>query len=776
MKISIRVLVIGFVFLVLYGAGSIFYLHHSLEALYDAKYTEVSKRMEREANVLISEKQEAILLMGIIASNNQDVQNLLLNKIDTEIDFKSIETLIRNNTSVHNVWFHIVDKEGVSQYRSWTKERGDSLLHIRKDVVEMIKNPKANVTISTGKFDMTFKSMVPIYHKQEYIGSIEIITRFNSIVKKLQKDKFESIVLVDKSYKKQLTHTLDDNFIEDYFITAFSGSTRLMQSLQNEGVEQFTKIKNYKLNQENSMLFSLHKLLDIYGKDMGYFIVAIGLEDIDIANIKDSKNRIILSLVLGFLIISGFLLYLYIVNYKRFIEEQQKKLEESVQQKTKELRVKSEEMTHLAHHDSLTNLPNRLLFEQKLDAAIVRAKKDETQIGVLFLDLDGFKEINDTYGHKTGDHLLQAITQRLKNTVRVDDVVARLGGDEFTIILENSTSESVERVANKIIVEVQKCINIETLELFVTFSIGISMYPHDGQTSELLLKYADTAMYKAKEEGKNRYQFYNYTMTEITLERLTLQNALRDALVLGQFEPYYQPKIDAVSGKVIGLEALVRWIHPERGVIAPFHFIPLAEESGFIKEIDQFMLEATLKQMKAWHSQGLETGKVSVNISTKQLQDFVCIDCFREMLQRYSFDAAYLEVEVTESQIMKNQKKSIEILTQLKRLGISISMDDFGTGYSSLSYLKNLPVDQLKIDRSFIMETPQNEEDVAIVKTIIVLAKNLGLDIIAEGVESEAQVQFLVANGCRKIQGYYYSKPLSAKDCEAFLKANMQIF
>lgn len=774
MKISIRVVLIGFVFLALYGTGSMYYLIHSLETLYDAKYTEVAKRMEREANVLISEKLEAVLLMGIVASKNENVKNFLLQTTSKDLELDRYARLIKENTSMKNVWFHVVDKKGVSRYRSWTKERGDSLVHIRKDLAQMIKNPKMSAVISAGKFDMTFKSMVPIYDEGRFIGSIETIARFNSIVKKLQRDNFETVVLVDKSYKNQLTHTAQNSFIGDYFISAFSGSHRLMQSLQERGVEHFTNIKNYSLDSKNEMLFSLHRFPDIHGKNMGYFIMAIALEDIDILNIQDSKNRIILSLLLGFLIISGFLLYLYIVNYKKFIEEQQRKLEESVQQKTKELRVKSEEMTHLAHHDSLTNLPNRLLFEEKLDKAIAKAKNTKTEVGVLFLDLDGFKEINDTYGHKTGDQLLQAITLRLKRIVRNSDVVARLGGDEFTIIVENSTNESLEKIANKIIIEIQKSIVIDTLELFVTFSIGISVYPSDGADSELLLKYADTAMYKAKEDGKNRYQFYNYTMTEITLERLTLQNALRDAISLGQFEPYFQPKIDANSAKVIGLEALVRWIHPEKGMIAPYHFIPFAEESGLIKEIDQFMLSATLKQIKAWHSQGITTGRVSVNISTKQLQDFVCIECFEETIARYGFDPAFLEVEVTESQIMKNQKKSIEVLKQLKGLGITISMDDFGTGYSSLSYLKNLPVDRLKIDRSFIIEIPDNQEDAAIVKTIIVLAKNLGLDIIAEGVETKEQLEFLVENGCHKIQGYYYSKPLSAEDCEEFLRENMQ--
>ena len=681
MRINIKVVTLGFIFLLLYVGASYLYLKMNLERLYDVKYTEVSQSMKSELDVLIREQAEAILLIDIAISQRVDVRNLLLNNDETNLMLTEYASLIKENSSYKDVWFHIIDKDGVSRYRSWSDKRGDSVLEFRKDLREMIKEQKISSVISTGIYNMTFKSLVPIYHEGKFIGSVETISDFQPIVSKLTKHRYNTIVLIDKKYKSQLTQAPAQNFIEDYYISSFSGEQKIIDCLVENGVEHFLGIKNY-LKSKNDQLFSLYKLLDIHKQEMGYFVMGIDIQDINTTSIEEAKKKILTTLIFGFLIITAFLSYLYMVNYKNYIQKQQKNLEESVKQKTQELREKSEEMTHLAHHDSLTDLPNRLLFEKKLQESIGVAKELNYEVGVLFLDLDSFKEVNDTYGHKTGDLLLKAITKRLRKIVREDDIVARLGGDEFTVIVQNTSHEKLEKIANKIIIEIQQPINIENLELFITFSIGLSVYPEDGETTELLLKYADTAMYRAKDEGKNRYQFYNSQMTEMTLERVTLQNALREAIALEQFEPYYQPKIDARNGKVVGLEALVRWNHPQRGLVPPMDFIPFAEESGLIKDIDEFMLSATLKQMKEWHSEGVQTGKISVNISTKQLQDVVCVEYYKKTIEAIGFDTSYLMVEVTESQIMKNQRKSIEILTLLKDLGITVSMDDFGTGYS----------------------------------------------------------------------------------------------
>lgn len=772
MKINLKVILVGLIFLLLYFGVSSIYLNQSMDTLYKSKYEEISDRMTRELEVLIKEKLEAVLLLDISLAQNQNIKNVLLNKKPGDLNLEEYALLLRENTPLKNIWFQIIDKHGVSLYRSWTQKRGDSLLSVRLDIAKKIKSQKMSSSISTGIFDMTFKSTVPVYQKGEFLGMVETIATFDSIVRKLKKYNFETLVFIDKSYKNQLTSTLKDTFIQGYYLSSFSGSQKLMDTVLDKGVDYFLGIKNYIIDKENNQLICLYKLPDTHGKEMGYFIMSIDLKNLDVLSIKESKQRIILSLGFGFFIITGFLFYLYIVNYKNFIQAQKEELRKTVEQQTRELREKSEEMTHLAHHDSLTNLPNRLLFLDRLTQALKHAKRENKEVGVLFLDLDRFKEINDTYGHEMGDLLLQLITNRLQLVLREEDTVARLGGDEFTIIVENATHESLEKIAQKIVLETQKPIILDNIELVSTFSIGIGVYPQDGDSAFLLLKVADTAMYRAKENGKNRYQFYNTSMTEMTAARLTLQNSLRDALKHAEFEPYYQPKVDAITGKVVGLEGLVRWNHPEKGLVPPIDFIPFAEEIGFIVEIDKFMMYATLKQMKKWHSEGLHTGQISLNISSNQLDDFNCIASLQKAIEKLKFDTKYLELEVTEGQIMKNQSKAIEILNQIKQLGISISMDDFGTGYSSLAYLKNLPVDKLKIDRSFIEGIPDSRDDVAIVKTIISLAKNLGLDLIAEGVEEKGQVDFLAQNGCTKIQGYYYSKPLSAKECKEFLIKN----
>jgi len=769
MKINLKVAVITFILAGLYTSLSYIYFKNSSATLYAVKYNEVADRMKRELEVLIKEKREAILILDISLAQNENIKKFLLDEEPIALDLKEYSRLLQQNTSLKNVWFHIVDNQGNSRYRSWIDKKGDNLKDVRLDVVSMLENPRLISSISTGMFDMTFKSMFPIYEGEKFIGMVETIARFNSIVLKLKEYSFETIVLIDKSYKKQLTKTLHENFIQDYYVSSFSGSKKLLELIREKGVSKFINIDTYVVDKEREQLISLYKLPDINGLSMGYFIMSIDLDKIETKAIEDSKERIILGLVMGFFIIGGFLSYLYVVNYKNYIQQQRLQLEKSVAEKTQELREKSEAMTHLAHHDSLTNLPNRLYFQKQLDLAITSAKKSAHKVGVLFLDLDSFKEINDTYGHRVGDMLLQKITEKLRRVANEEDVVARIGGDEFTVIANKVTPESLEKIAVNIMREIQKPIKLDQIELFVTFSIGVSIYPDDGKTPDLLLKFADTAMYRAKELGKNGYQFYNESMTEMAVHKVEMQNALREAIKEEQFEPYFQPKIDARTMEVIGVEALVRWNHPQRGLIFPGEFIPFAEESGAILEIDRLVMKKALKEMRLWYIEGLPMGRLSLNISGKQFENSNFIQEIEQTIASMKFDTNYLEFEVTESQILQNQKKAAQILKKFKSLGIKISLDDFGTGYSSLSYLKSLPVDRLKIDRSFVMDIPRDKDDVAIVKTIISLAKNLELDVIAEGVETQEQVDMLLEEGCYIIQGYYFAKPMNAKDFRSFV-------
>ena len=379
-----------------------------------------------------------------------------------------------------------------------------------------------------------------------------------------------------------------------------------------------------------------------------------------------------------------------------------------------------------------------------------------------FWILTDFKEINDTYGHEAGDKLLIEITHRLELCVREYDTIARLGGDEFTIIIEGSENKKIVDILQNIIDKIKDPIFVNGNTLHTTFSIGISSFPEDGDSTEILLRNADTAMYKAKERGRNTYAFYNEAMSAQAFKRVTLETDLRYAIGHGDFQAYYQPKINALTGKVTGMEALIRWNHERLGLIYPDDFIPLAEEIGLITKIDQWMMEETMMTTLAWQKEGLSIGKLSLNISMRQIEDKNFVAYIKETILKTAFDPECLELEITESQIMKNPTSTITMLNDVKALGVSIAIDDFGTGHASLSSLKNLPIDQLKIDKSFIQDILNNEDDIAIVKAIIVLAQSLKLDLIAEGVETMEQKDFLVEAGCSTIQGFYYAKPLPA--------------
>ncbi len=423
-----------------------------------------------------------------------------------------------------------------------------------------------------------------------------------------------------------------------------------------------------------------------------------------------------------------------------------------------------------AHHDALTGLPNRLLFNDRLEHSIKKAQRNKQIMALLFIDLDHFKEINDSLGHAVGDEILKTVTDRLSQTIRKEDTLARLGGDEFTIIVENlNHAQDISFLAQKIIDELSTPIKIEDNILYVSSSIGISLYPDDGGSAQNLLKYADAAMYKAKDEGRNNYQFYSSEMTELAFERVVMETSLRESLKRGDFIVYYQAQVDAQNNKIIGMEALVRWNHPSMGIISPAKFIPLAELTGLIIELDQIVMRTAMIQFVQWYEQGLNPGRLALNLAIKQLEKKDFLLMFKSLLHETRCKAQWIELEVTEGQVMTHPEEAIEILNQISALGIELAIDDFGTGYSSLSYLKKFPIDKLKIDQSFIRDIPHDIEDIAISQAIIALAKVLNLTIIAEGVETKDQKEFLLNNGCTNIQGYYYSRPLPAKEFEKVL-------
>jgi len=424
-----------------------------------------------------------------------------------------------------------------------------------------------------------------------------------------------------------------------------------------------------------------------------------------------------------------------------------------------------ERLHYLAHHDELTTLPNRAMFIDRLEQALHHAKRHQRALAVMFLDLDRFKNINDTLGHDLGDALLQDFAQRLCHCLREGDTVARLGGDEFTILLEDMADVSdTTSLAEKILGALSAPFILDSQELFVTTSIGISVYPDDGHDVRTLLKNADTAMYRAKDLGRDNCKFYSAEMSTLTHTRLTLETQLRRALERNEFKLHYQPQIDSTSGAIIGAEALLRWHHPERGLISPADFIPLLEDTGMIIPVGEWVLRTACKQASMWQDSGIPPICMSVNLSTRQLDtpDFAAF--VSQALRDTGLGPEYLELEITESMLIQNAEKTIEIMRAIKETGVSFAMDDFGTGYSSLSYLKRFPIKTLKIDRAFVSNMTEDSDDEAIVKTIIAMAHTLNLEVIAEGVETAEQVALLQKHACRLMQGYYYSKPQPADE------------
>lgn len=424
-----------------------------------------------------------------------------------------------------------------------------------------------------------------------------------------------------------------------------------------------------------------------------------------------------------------------------------------------------EAIWHQAYHDILTDLPNRMLFIDHLNLALTQARRHRHMMAVMFLDLDRFKSINDSLGHAIGDQLLKAVAYRLNNYLREGDTVARIGGDEYTVLLPQvSHEEDVMTIAQKIISAFQHLFTVNHHELHITASIGISLYPGDGDDVDTLLKNADIAMYHAKEQGRNNYQFYNPSMNIRTMERVILENSLRQTLERKELLLYYQPQVDIATRQIVCAEALLRWNHPELGMLNPMHFIPLAEETGLIIPIDEWVLETACAQNKKWQDAGHAPLCVTVNLSAHQFQQPNLSETISEVLRRTGLDPRWLELEITESTAMQNIDTTIPNLTKLTEMGVTVAIDDFGTGYSSLSYLKKLPIQKLKIDKSFISGLTIDPDYEAIVNAVIAMAHTLKMRVVAEGVETEEQLSFLHSSHCDEIQGFLFSRPLPAED------------
>jgi diguanylate cyclase (GGDEF)-like protein/PAS domain S-box-containing protein len=439
-----------------------------------------------------------------------------------------------------------------------------------------------------------------------------------------------------------------------------------------------------------------------------------------------------------------------------FVERNGRNISICVIQDISDHKNAEEKITYLAYHDTLTGLPNRFMFTEKLKQFI----ESHRHIAVLFIDIDQFKKINDTRGHTIGDQLLQQVAQRLINCVRKEDIVARLGGDEFTVILPTKSKTKVAQVAERIVAEIRNPYYIGDSEFYLRTSIGISLYPTDGENIETLIKNSDIAMYRSKELGGDNFEFFTSSLNRSLEEKVNLERLLHTALANNEFVMYYQPQIDLRTGQIFGAEALIRWVHPQRGLIPPDQFIPIAEETGLIVPIGDWALRTACIQAKKWNREDGHPFHIAVNLSVKQFIANGIVVSVDRIIRETGLNPNLLELELTESIFLQNTESVAATMNQLKNLGVRISIDDFGTGYSSLAYLKDFPIDSLKIDRSFIHNLPKNDKNTAIISAIITLARNLGIKTIAEGIETPEQLEFYEMEGCDIAQGYYFSRPL----------------
>jgi diguanylate cyclase (GGDEF)-like protein/PAS domain S-box-containing protein len=434
----------------------------------------------------------------------------------------------------------------------------------------------------------------------------------------------------------------------------------------------------------------------------------------------------------------------------------------------------AQQMAHSAQHDFLTGLPNRMLLNDRVNQAIILAQRHSKLVAVLFLDLDGFKHINDSLGHPIGDKLLQSIAKRLVDCVRSADTVSRQGGDEFVVLLsEVEQSEDPAITARRLLQAVAEAHSIDNHELHVTTCIGVSAFPGDGLDAETLIKNADTAMYQAKENGRQSYQFFKPAMNVRAVERQSIEESLRRALERKEFSLHYQPKINLRSGEITGAEALIRWMHPTRGLVSPTQFIPIAEDCGLILPIGNWVLREACKQARAWAVAGLPPTAIAVNISSMEFRDDDFLDNVFAILKETGLDPRFLELELTESVLMKRAESAASVLKTLRASGVQVSVDDFGTGYSSLSYLRKFPIDALKIDQSFVRQISSAPDDTTIVTAVISMGRSLNLRVVAEGVETQAELAFLHARQCDEAQGYFFSRPVVAEKFARLLEAGI---
>jgi len=669
------------------------------------------------------------------------------------------ENLIRENPHLKIMNFYTVDTHTLLRMHK-PEKFGDDLNDLRKMLVSTNETKKPHYGIEIGKYGIFYRVMFPVFKDGVHIGAFDFGVDVKYLISRLSiLNMHAPLLLVTKKaaapiykYDKKAADYLKE-FTDGYSMVKFSSTRDEDLSIADVVDKNIIEKSNYIVNMDSvdCLLYRGYTLKDYNNSPVGYFVF--------MENMDYYMDTIVFVRWVSILTTIFLMMVVIILMYKL------------IRDYAKEIMAQKDILDYRTHHDSLTGLANRVLFNDRLHQAVQTAKRHKNSFALLYIDLDRFKQINDSLGHVIGDEVLMMISKRVRTVMRNEDTISRLGGDEFAVIAQDLVKgENASTLAQKIISSISEVIHIEGHTLYLTSSIGISIYPQDGNEPDTLLKNADAAMFRAKEEGRNNFQYYSADMTQLAFERVVMEASLRKALSNNEFVVYYQPQVDGRSGKIVGMEALVRWEHPEAGVVLPDKFIPLAQETGLILAIDQQVMKSSMTQIAKWYKMGLEPGLLALNLTIKQLGQNDCLDKIKQLMSESRCRPEWLELEVTEGEIMKNPQNAIEVLNKISQLGIELAVDDFGTGYSSLSYLKRLPIDKLKIDKSFVDGLPYDDEDVSIARAIIALATSLKLSVIAEGVETLEQKEFLVQNGCVNIQGYYYSKPVSAAEMEKILK------
>ena len=727
---------------------------------------EIGESLLLEANdkldLAISQQSETLLAIEKIIIKDPQLRRALINK-DHEFLLSLYQEefeYLKSNLDITHFYFHDASLINILRLHQISRS-GDVINRATALNAQVSGLPSTGLELGVmGTF--TLRAIHPVFSDGILIGYIELGTEIEDLSRNVVEDELhEWMVILNKSqvdrneWQEGMSLLGRENNWDQFGQVVLSTSSISDIPVDwriaiNEASHSGLSVEVLSETEQGFWRMANVNLFDIKDENIGQLLIFYNITEFQNATVR----FILTSIFLMVFLISLLLSYLYF----------------SLRKVDHKIKSNQLALQHLANNDVLTGLANRKLLQDRLDHALSIGKRQDVSVAIMFMDLDHFKDINDSYGHTIGDELLIAVTKRLKKIIREGDTFARNGGDEFVFILEHlESAQYVSRVAHKIIQSFEQPFCLSNGEISTSISVGISIYPQDGDNKEILLRNADSAMYKAKGNGRNKFVFYDLKLTEDIQYRVSLKNNLRYALKNNELVLHYQPQFDLHSGKVVGVEGLARWTHSMLGNIPPSEFIPLAEQSGLIHDLGKWSLTELCRQGRQWIDKGLEFGKLSVNLSCLQFQGKELYETITRIIDETGFPADRLAIEVTETSLMENMDQAIQLLTRLKALGVTLAIDDFGTGYSSLSYLKKLPIDLLKIDRCFIKDIPNNKDDVAIVNTIISLSKNMGLDIIAEGVETRDQIEFLQKTSCQTVQGNYYSEAISAEKIEKII-------